>query len=86
MLEDHMEDKHMKKNLLWNKSQESDHFCEKCEKKFQIIFVKIYHLCIQEYKYAFPECSFLAITMSEHFTHIEKNHIKKILRCDNCAT
>ena len=54
----------------------------KCEKKFKNLFVKRYHLCEQESKFACPLCDFMAITLDELYIHMEKNHTKKIEKCD----
>ena len=50
ILEDHHEIKHTKKNFWWMEKVRSEHFCDRCEKMFQNLFVKRYHLCVQETK------------------------------------
>ena len=60
---------------------------DRCEKKFKNLFVKRYHLCIQETKYACPlgpDCDFLGIDLHEIEIHLEKMHTKKKLKCKLC--
>ena len=85
ILEDHHEIKHTKKNFWWMEKEKSEHFCDKCEKKFQNLFVKRYHLCVQETKYVCPLCEFLGIDLHEIEVHLEKIHTKKIeIKCNLC--
>ena len=43
MLDDHIESKHGNNKPWWNEVEQTCHFCERCEKTFQHLFVKRYH-------------------------------------------
>ena len=60
-------------NPLGRSEKNTDgYFCVKCEKNFKTTFVKKYHHCVQETKYACPICEFLAVTLGELETHMLK--------------
>ena len=85
ILENHLETKHAQKSdYWWQESQKCVYYCDKCEKKFQNLFVMRYHICVQETKYACPKCEFMAITLHEHLTHLENKHTKEKIKCESC--
>ena len=84
ILEDHHEIKHTKKIFWWMEKEKSEHYCDRCEKKFRNLFVKRYHLCLQETKYACPLCDFLGIDLHEIELHLEEIHTKNEIKCQLC--
>ena len=84
MLNDHIEAKHMKKNFWWLEKEKSEYNCDKCEKKFQNLFVMRYHLCVQKTKYACSFCEVIVETFEELVPHLETEHTKKSIRCELC--
>ena len=84
LLETHIEAKHTDKPLGRSENNTDGYFCVKCEKNFKTTFVKKYHHCVQETKYACPICEFLAVTLGELETHMLKCHLKPKLKCEDC--
>ena len=85
MLEDHMVKKHKKEVPWWHDDKPTIHDCERCEKTFPNIFLKKYHKCIPQSKYACEVCEFRSTTLDEHLTHLEQVHSKKPKSCSYCA-